>query len=192
MAHLHRAAGKTPVFIAHGLHDLLASPAHAIDAYNALAATRDRISPAARDRIIEERVKEADCAPGFMLDGFPRTVPQADALEDVLARMGQKIDHVVSIEVPNEELVGRLMAPGVSSAERLKLAERSSKAIYLHSHMDEETFDTDRIRQCCVGIREPEGTNIPSCAYNVLYRNRDGRFQQRPAPSLTTLGPGRL
>ncbi len=58
--------------------------------------------------------------------------------------------------------------------------------------MDEETFDTDRIRQCCVGIREPDGTNIPSCAYNVLYRNRDERFQQAPAPPLTTLGPGRL
>jgi hypothetical protein len=91
-----------------------------------------------------------------------------------------------------KELVGKLTAPGVGEAERLKLAERSSKAIYLHSHMDEETFDTDRIRQCPVGIREPDGTNIPSCAYNVLYRNRDERFQQRPAPPITTLGPGRL
>jgi len=44
--------------------------------------------------------------------------------------------------------------------------------------MDEETFDTDRIRQCCVGIREPDGTNIPSCAYNTLYR--DGHVQLPP------------
>jgi adenylate kinase len=43
-----------------------------------------------------------------MLDGFPRTVPQADALKDVVAKMGLKMDHVVSIEVPNEELVVRL------------------------------------------------------------------------------------
>jgi uncharacterized radical SAM superfamily Fe-S cluster-containing enzyme len=89
-------------------------------------------------------------------------------------------------------LVGKLTAPGVGEAERLRLAERSSKAIYLHSHMDEETFDTDRIRQCCVGIREPDGTNIPSCAYNVLYRNRDSRFNQKPAPPVATLGRGRL
>jgi uncharacterized radical SAM superfamily Fe-S cluster-containing enzyme len=67
-----------------------------------------------------------------------------------------------------KELLGRLTAPGVGQLERLRLAERSSKAIYLHTHMDEETFDTDRIRQCCVGIREPDGTNSPSCAYNVL------------------------
>jgi uncharacterized radical SAM superfamily Fe-S cluster-containing enzyme len=91
-----------------------------------------------------------------------------------------------------KELLGRLTAPGVGQLERLRLAERSSKAIYLHTHMDEETFDTDRIRQCCVGIREPDGTNIPSCAYNVLYRNRDTRFTQHPAPALATLGPGRL
>ncbi len=91
-----------------------------------------------------------------------------------------------------KELLGRLMAPGVDALERLRLAERSSKAIYLHTHMDEETFDTDRIRQCCVGIREPDGTNIPSCAYNVLYRNRDTRFTPRPAPQIATLGHGRL
>ncbi len=58
--------------------------------------------------IIEERLKEPDCAKGYILDGFPRTVAQADALTDVLARMGQSIDHVVSIEVPDEELVERL------------------------------------------------------------------------------------
>ena len=58
--------------------------------------------------IIEERLKAADCKPGFMLDGFPRTVPQADALKEVVAKMGLKMDHVVSIEVPNEELVVRL------------------------------------------------------------------------------------
>ena len=57
--------------------------------------------------------------------------------------------------------------------------------------MDEETFDRDRIRQCCVGIREPDGTNIPSCAYNVLYRNRDARFTGAPAAPLITLGRGR-
>lgn len=58
--------------------------------------------------IIEERLGGGDCAPGFMLDGFPRTVPQADALKVVLARLGQGVDHVVSIDVPNEELVVRL------------------------------------------------------------------------------------
>ena len=58
--------------------------------------------------IIRERLKESDCAKGYILDGFPRTVAQADALKDAVATMGRKIDHVLSIEVPNEELVQRL------------------------------------------------------------------------------------
>jgi len=58
--------------------------------------------------IIEERLQQPDCAKGFILDGFPRTVAQADALNRVLANLGQAIDHVVSIEVPDEELVERL------------------------------------------------------------------------------------
>ncbi|WP_044185897.1 radical SAM protein [Hyalangium minutum] len=133
-----------------------------------------------------------------MLGGMLYLEPSAEMeqrLQDVINRLWSgelACEDSGAVLATLKDLVGRLMAPGVSAAERLKLAERSSKAIYLHSHMDEETFDTDRIRQCCVGIREPDGSNIPSCAYNVLYRNRDGRFQQRPAPSLTTLGPGRL
>lgn len=58
--------------------------------------------------IIGERLREADCARGYILDGFPRTVAQADALKDTVARMGQAIDHVLSLEVPAEELVERL------------------------------------------------------------------------------------
>jgi len=83
--------------------------------------------------IIEERVKAADCAPGFMLDGFPRTVPQADALKDVLAKMGLKIDHVVSIEVPNEELVirltGRRMCKGCGAGYHVKFDPPKSAGV---------------------------------------------------------------
>jgi uncharacterized radical SAM superfamily Fe-S cluster-containing enzyme len=84
-------------------------------------------------------------------------------------------------------IVDEVFAPGVSDDDRLRVAERSTKAIYVHAHMDEETFDTDRIRRCCVGIREPDGTNIPSCAYNVLYRERDARFMTTPEPPLVQL-----
>jgi adenylate kinase len=58
--------------------------------------------------LIEERIAKDDCAKGFMLDGFPRTVAQADALAGVMKKMELTIDHVVSIDVANEELVGRL------------------------------------------------------------------------------------
>ncbi|MBI4511489.1 MAG: radical SAM protein [Deltaproteobacteria bacterium] len=123
------------------------------------------------------------------------TVEVEQRLQDVINRIWSG-----EIVCPDSEivlstlkgLIGRMFAPGLPTSERMRIGERSSKAVYVHSHMDEETFDTDRIRQCCVGIREPDETNIPSCAYNVLYRNRDSRFTTKPAASLTTLGRGRL
>ena len=58
--------------------------------------------------IVEERLAQPDCQKGFILDGFPRTVPQADALGKVLAGMGKQIDHVVSLSVDKDELLKRL------------------------------------------------------------------------------------
>jgi len=60
--------------------------------------------------MVAKRLQEPDCQKGYMLDGFPRTKAQAEALDDLLAKLGQKIDHVVSIEVPDEELMKRLTA----------------------------------------------------------------------------------
>ncbi|UCF31223.1 MAG: adenylate kinase [bacterium] len=58
--------------------------------------------------IIAERLREDDAQRGFILDGFPRTIPQAEALEEILTELGRNIDHVVSIDVDDEELVRRL------------------------------------------------------------------------------------
>jgi adenylate kinase len=58
--------------------------------------------------MLAERMKAEDCQQGFILDGFPRAVSQGESLEKMLAESGRKIDHVVSIEVPEEELVKRL------------------------------------------------------------------------------------
>ena len=58
--------------------------------------------------IIAERLKEEDAADGFILDGFPRTLPQAEALQNILDDLGRDTDHVISIEVDDEELVTRL------------------------------------------------------------------------------------
>jgi len=58
--------------------------------------------------IIKNRLKEADCKKGFILDGYPRTIPQADALEVILDEIEKPIDVVLNLEVPDEELVGRI------------------------------------------------------------------------------------
>jgi len=58
--------------------------------------------------IVDDRLQQPDCVPGFILDGFPRTVPQAEALDRALGALGRQIDTVVNITVPNEELIKRL------------------------------------------------------------------------------------
>jgi adenylate kinase len=58
--------------------------------------------------MVKDRLAQPDCAGGFMLDGFPRTLPQAEALADALAEMGRSLDAVISIEVPRDVLIGRL------------------------------------------------------------------------------------
>jgi adenylate kinase len=58
--------------------------------------------------MVKDRLAEPDCADGFMLDGFPRTLPQAEALSGALDEMGKGLDAVIAIEVPRDVLMGRL------------------------------------------------------------------------------------
>lgn len=58
--------------------------------------------------LVGERLRQPDCTAGYILDGFPRTVAQAEALERTLASLGSSLDGVLSLEVPTEELVQRI------------------------------------------------------------------------------------
>ncbi len=65
--------------------------------------------------------------------------------------------------------------------EALRAGERAIKAVYVHSHMDEETFDTERAVDCCDSNCYADGTTIPVCNYNVLFREKEAKFNVAPA-----------
>ncbi|MCI8523535.1 MAG: adenylate kinase [Lachnospiraceae bacterium] len=59
-------------------------------------------------RILLDRVAKDDCKNGYVLDGFPRTIPQANVLEDALTKLGDKIDYAINVDVPDENIIRRM------------------------------------------------------------------------------------
>ncbi len=58
--------------------------------------------------LVMDRIQQDDCKNGFVLDGFPRTIPQAEALDGALNKIGQKMDFAVDVDVPDENIVNRM------------------------------------------------------------------------------------
>ncbi len=58
--------------------------------------------------LVVDRVNQEDCVNGYVLDGFPRTIPQAEALSKALESLGQKVDYAIDVDVPDENIVHRM------------------------------------------------------------------------------------
>ena len=85
------------------------------------------------------------------------------------------------------QLMERMYPPArpLSRTERQAVAEQNLLAIYLHSHMDEDTLDLARLAVCPDQVPDPEGRLIPACAYNLFYRQKDPRFWAQTVPALS-------
>ena len=58
--------------------------------------------------LVVDRIQQPDCANGYVLDGFPRTIPQAECLTAALDKLGQKMDYAINVDVPDENIVHRM------------------------------------------------------------------------------------
>jgi len=124
--------------------------------------------------IIEERLKASDCKQGFILDGFPRTLPQAEALQALLGKIGKSVKHVINIEVELEELVRRLTGRRTCRncgamfhvlfhpPQREGICDRCGGALYQRDDDQEETIRTR--------LKEYERLTAPLIHY---YRSKD-------------------
>ena len=95
------------------------------------------VSDAIVNAIVAERIDQPDCARGFILDGYPRTLPQADAVEAMLAERGTKLDVVIELVVDDKALVGRIL----KRAEEAKAAGQP-----VRKYDNAEVFD-ERLRE---------------------------------------------
>lgn len=59
-------------------------------------------------KILLDRVAKDDCKNGYVLDGFPRTIPQADVLDEAVTKLGEKIDFAINVDVPDENIINRM------------------------------------------------------------------------------------
>ena len=100
--------------------------------------------------MILERVEKDDCKNGFMLDGFPRTRPQAEALDKALAKAGQQLDAVVLIEVPDalliERAVGRRSDPETGTIYHLKYNPPPADIVDRLVHRKDDTEEAVKVR----------------------------------------------
>ena len=58
--------------------------------------------------LVVDRLQQEDCKNGYVLDGFPRTIPQAESLDAALAKLGEKMDYAIDVDVPDENIVNRM------------------------------------------------------------------------------------
>jgi adenylate kinase len=115
--------------------------------------------------IVEDRLAQDDCRDGYVLDGFPRTLQQAEMLEALLTRLGRAVQHVLSLEVDPEEVVGRLSGRRTCSS--------CGKGYHIHFDPPQVTGVCD---QCGSGLIQRED-DVESTV-----RNRLSVYEQQTHP----------
>jgi adenylate kinase len=121
--------------------------------------------------MVEERIKRDDAANGFLLDGYPRTVAQAEALDDTLAADGKAIDAVIRLLVDDDELVSRLLRRAREQGRSDDTREVIENRLAVYRNETEPLVDLYRERGL---LRQVEGTGpVAEVRQRILDAVRD-------------------
>jgi adenylate kinase len=128
------------------------------------------------NRMVEERLGEADCLPGFLLDGYPRTVAQAEALDGMLAAKGRKVAHVLLLVVPDavllERITGRRSDPDTGRVYHIKF---DPPPVEIAARLIQRSDDTAEVLSKRLGeYHEKTAPLVPYYERAKLLRRIDG------------------
>jgi adenylate kinase len=124
-------------------------------------------------KLVAERLKEKDCAQGFILDGFPRTIPQAQSLEEILQKMGLGLQSVLLVQVPHriivERLAGRRTCKNCGALYHLKFNPSTRESICDRCGGELVQRDDDREETISARLKVYDNQTAPLVDY---YRQR--------------------
>ena len=103
--------------------------------------------------LVMDRISQPDCEKGYILDGFPRTIPQAEALTEALAKKGEAIDFAIDVDVPDEKIVTRM-------AGRLRQLKMSDLLIEIIKRINNTTAQREKPK--CRYISKYFATTFPT------------------------------
>ena len=147
--------------------------------------------------IIKDRLAQADCKNGFILDGFPRTIPQAESLDNVLTEMGTSLDYVVDIFVGDEVIIkrlsGRRICPECNMNYHVDLNELARKGICANCGAKLIQRDDDREETIIKRLKTYHEQTEPLIGYykgkgNLLEVKGQGKIADTTAEVYKALG----
>ena len=118
----------------------------------AIMASGGYVSDEITNAIVAERLREADCAPGFVLDGYPRTLQQVEALDEILAAEGHALDAVISLLTDVDAAVDRLLRRSAIEGRADDTADTIKRRQVIYAKETEPLLEVYRVRGLLVEV----------------------------------------
>ena len=118
--------------------------------------------------MVHRRLQESDAGGGVLLDGFPRTLEQARALDEMLAEEGKRVDFVIALDVPHDQLVKRIIRRAAVQGRADDTKEAIAERMHEYHSLTEAVLD--HYRKQGVRVEVIDGTGDPDAVFELVRR----------------------